>query len=121
MSFLSLTKYPPSFLFNLSMISLGLLLLVLFEKFQDRKVSQVMSDFGAAPMFFYAFHLAVLKIIYTIAYSIYGPSDGTYLSFPSVGYIWLASAVMITALYFPTRWFAEYKQANKHVEWLRYF
>ena len=121
MSFLSLTKYPPSFLFNLSMISLGLLLLVLFEKFQDRKVSQVMSDFGAAPMFFYAFHLAVLKIIYTIAYSIYGPSDGTYLSFPSVGYIWLASAVMVTALYFPTRWFAEYKQANKHVEWLRYF
>ena len=121
MSFLSLTKYPPSFLFNLSMISLGLLLLVLFEKFQDRKVSQVMANFGAAPMFFYAFHLAVLKIIYTIAYSVYGPSDGTYLSFPSVGYIWLASGVMIVVLYSPTRWFAEYKQANKHVEWLRYF
>lgn len=121
MSFLSLTKYPSSFLFNLLMISLGLLLLVLFEKFQDRKVSQVMSDFGAAPMFFYAFHLAVLKIIYTIAYSIYGPSDGVYLSFPSVGYIWLASAILITALYAPTRWFAQYKQANKHVEWLRYF
>ena len=103
------------------MISLGLLLLVLFEKFQGRKVSQVMANFGAAPMFFYAFHLAVLKIIYTIAYSIFGPSNGIYLSFSSVGFIWLASAILITALYTPTRWFAEYKQANKHVEWLRYF
>ncbi len=121
MSFLSLTKYPPSFMFNLSMLSLGLLLLFLFEKYQNHKFTIQMSNFGAAPMFYYVLHLAVLKLIYVIAYSIYGPTDGKYLSFPGVGYIWLAFAVLTVLLYFPTRWFANFKQNNRHIVWLKYF
>ena len=121
MSFLSLTKYPPSLLFNLSMLSLGLIFLALFEKYEDKKFTHLMSQFGAAPMFFYALHLAVLKLIYVIAFAIYGPSDGIYLAFPSVGYIWGAFLFLVFVLYFPTRWFAHYKQANKHISWLKYF
>jgi len=121
MSFLSLTKYPPSFMFSLSMLSLGLLFLALFEKNQNSKFTLIMSHFGAAPMFFYALHLAVLKLLYVAAFSVYGPSDGVYLAFPSVGYIWFTFAILAFILYFPTRWFAEYKQANKHIGWLKYF
>ena len=121
MSFLSLTKYPPSLLFNLSMLSLGLIFLALFEKYEDKKFIHLMSQFGAASMFFYALHLAVLKLIYVIALAIYGPSDGIYLAFPGVGYIWGAFLVLVFVLYFPTRWFADYKQANKHISWLKYF
>ena len=121
MSFLSLTKYPPSLLFNLSMLSLGLIFLALFEKYEDKKFIHLMSQFGSAPMFFYALHLAVLKLIYVIALAIYGPSDGIYLAFPGVGYIWGAFLVLVFVLYFPTRWFADYKQANKHISWLKYF
>jgi len=121
MSFLSLTKYPSSFLFNLSMLSLGLVFLCLFEKYGSHKFTRVFSQFGAAPLFFYALHLAVLKLIYVIAFAIYGPSDGIYLAFPSVGYIWGAFLVLVFALYFPTRWFAGFKQANKHISWLKYF
>ena len=121
MSFLSLTKYPPSLLFNLSMLSLGLILLALFEKIEHTKFALVMSQFGAAPMFFYAFHLALLKLLYVAAYSLYGPSEGIYLAFPSVGYIWITFAGLTFVTYFPTRWFAEYKQANKHIRWLKYF
>lgn len=121
MSFLSLTKYPPSFMFNLSMLSLGLLFLALFEKYQSSKSTQIMSHFGAAPMFFYALHLAVLKLLYVIAFTINGPTDGIYLAFPNVGYIWITFAVLTYLLYFPTRWFAEYKQKNKHIPWLKYF
>ena len=121
MSFLSLTKYPPSLLFNLSMLSLGLIFLALFEKYEDKKFTHLMCQFGAAPMFFYALHLAVLKLIYVIALAIYGPSDGIYLAFPGVGYIWGAFLVLVFVLYFPTRWFADYKQANKHISLLKYF
>ena len=121
MSFMALTKYPPSFMFSLSMLSLGLLCLMLFEKHQNHKFTQTMSHFGAAPMFYYILHLAVLKILYVIAYSIIGPTDGKYLSFPSVGYIWLAFVVLTVLLYFPTRWFSKFKQSNRHIAWLKYF
>ena len=121
MSFLSLTKYPPSFLFNLSTLSLGLLFLAGFERYQGNRFTQIMSQFGAAPMFFYAFHLAVLKFLYVIALAIYGPTDGIYLAFPNVVYIWGAFLILVCLLYFPTRWFGNYKQANKHISWLKYF
>ncbi|MDG2140109.1 MAG: heparan-alpha-glucosaminide N-acetyltransferase domain-containing protein [Gammaproteobacteria bacterium] len=120
-SFLSLTKYPPSFLFNLSTLSLGLLFLALFERYQGNRFTHIMSMFGAAPMFFYAFHLAVLKLLYVITLAIYGPSDGIYLAFPSIGYIWGTFLVLVFLLYFPTRRFGNYKQANKHISWLKYF
>ena len=121
MSFLALTKYPPSFMFSLSMLSLGLLCLVLFEKNQDHKFTQIMSHFGAAPMFYYILHLAVLRVLYVIAYLTVGPTDGKYVSFPSVGYIWLAFLFLTIALYYPTRWFAAFKQRNRHISWLKYF
>lgn len=121
MSFLALTKYPPSLLFNLSMLSVGLLLLVLFEKYEDNKLTKIMADFGAAPMFYYVFHLAVLKTLYLIAITINGPTHGKYFSFNNVGDIWIAFFIFTFLFYFPTRWFARYKQRNKHIKWLQYF
>jgi hypothetical protein len=80
-----------------------------------------MSHFGAAPMFFYVLHLFVLKMLYKIGYSVLGPNQDQYLSFPNVGYIWVAFIMLAYALYFPTKRFAEYKQANKEIAWLKYF
>ena len=51
-------------------------------------------------MFFYALHLAVLKLLYVIAFSIYGPSDGVYLAFPSVRYIWITFLILVFFLIF---------------------
>jgi len=62
-----------------------------------------------------------LQILYKIGYSMLGPNQGQYLSFPSVSYIWLAFIILTITLYFPTKWFAQYKQANKHIAWLKYF
>ena len=108
-------------MFNLSMISLGFLFLFIFEKFQGHKFVLIMSHFGAAPMFFYILHLFILKLLYTIGISILGSNQGEYLSFPSVKYIWLSFIILSIALYYPTKWFAEYKQTNKHISWLKYF
>ena len=121
MSFLSLSKYPPSFLFNLLMISLGLLVLLFCEKFQDNKLMKVLSQIGSAPMFFYVLHLAVLLIIYKICYFIFGPNQGEYFSLPNVASLWITFIALSIALYYPTKWFAIYKHSNKNIKWLKYF
>ncbi|MCC3861408.1 DUF1624 domain-containing protein [Pseudemcibacter aquimaris] len=121
MSFLALTKYPPSFMFSLSMLSLGILFLYFFDKNDQSKFTKIMSHFGAAPMFYYIFHLAFLRILYLIGITIYGPNEGKYLSFPSVGYIWLSFVLFTVILYFPTKWFADFKKRNRHIAWLKYF
>lgn len=121
MSFLSLSKYPPSFLFNLLMISLGLLIMLFCEKFQDNKFVKMLSQFGSAPMFFYVLHLTVLLVIYKICYFIYGPNQGEYFSLPNVKSLWITFVILSIALYFPTKWFALYKHSNKNIKWLKYF
>ena len=94
MSFLSLTKYPPSFLFNLSMLSLGLLLIYLFERLNDQKFVRIMSHFGAAPMFFYVLHLFVLKVLYVIGYSLFGAIQGHFFSFQIGGIYWFGFVIL---------------------------
>ena len=121
MSFLSLSKYPPSFLFNLLTISLGLLIMLFCEKFQDNKLMKVLSQIGSAPMFFYVLHLAVLLIIYKICYFIFGPNQGEYFSLPNVASLWITFIALSIALYYPTKWFAIYKHSNKNIKWLKYF
>ena len=51
MSFLSLTKYPPSLLFLLATLGAGAVLLALFEATEDRRITAAIATFGAAPMF----------------------------------------------------------------------
>ena len=76
MSFLSLTKYPPSLLFLLATLGAGAVLLALFEATEDRRITAAIATFGAAPMFFYVLHLYVLKAGYLVAYALYGPNRG---------------------------------------------
>ena len=36
-------------------------------------------------------------------------------------FIWLAFFILCFILYFPTKWFAKYKQNNRQIKWLKYF
>jgi len=121
MSFLSLTKYPPSLLFLLATLGAGAVLLALFEAAGDRRITAAIAIFGAAPMFFYVFHLYVLKAGYLVAYALYGPNQGEYLSVPSLGALWLLAIALAVPLYFPTRGFARWKRRRRDLAWLRYF
>lgn len=121
MSFLSLTKYPPSLLFLLITLGGGAILLAWFEATEDRWATRTMAIFGAAPMFFYVFHLYVLKAVYLVALAIYGPNQGEYFGVDSLGGMWLWSIAMVVPLYFPTRWFAHFKRRRRDLAWLRYF
>ena len=121
MSFLATTKYPPSLLFLLPTIGFGALMLAIFEKWQASRIIPLLSVLGAAPMFFYVLHLYTLKALYWTAYAIWGPTKGTVFGVDSVALVWVWAAILITALYFPTRWFADLKQRRRDIWWLKYF
>ncbi|MFK8328782.1 DUF1624 domain-containing protein [Pseudomonas sp. BJa5] len=121
MSFLSARKYPPSLLFLLPTLGLGLVLLAVLERQQARRWVPVLALFGAAPMFFYLLHLYVLKALYLAAVAVWGLNQGQYFGFEGVGGVWLCSLALALLLYVPTRWFAALKQRRRDIAWLKYF
>lgn len=120
MSFLSLTKYPPSLLFLMPTVGTGCLLLALFETYEDSRVMPALALFGGAPMFFYILHLYVLKLIYNVALGLYGPTKGAVFGVDNLSTVWIWVAILIPVLYFPTRWFAQLKQRRRDIWWLKY-
>lgn len=120
MSFMSAKKYPPSLMFLLPTLGLGLVLLACFEKIQDQRISSMLAVLGGAPMFFYLLHLYVLKALYLIALHVWGANQGQYYGFDSIAGIWLWWAILAVALYLPVRWFSKLKQRRKDIWWLKY-
>ena len=120
MSFLALTKYPPSLLFLMPTVGTGCLLLALFEKFENSRVMPHLALLGGAPMFYYVLHLYVLKLIYNVALGLYGPTKGTVFGVDNLSTVWIWVVLLILPLYYPTRWFAQLKQRRKDIWWLKY-
>lgn len=121
LSFISLTKYPPSLLFLMPTLGLGSLFLVLFEKIQGSWLANALAVFGGAPLFFYILHLSVLRILYHSALAIYGPNHGGNFMVSSYGWVLVWYAAMIVPLYLPTAWFSRLKRRRRDLAWLRYF
>ena len=121
MSFFSLTKYPPSLLFLLLTLGAGSLLLVMFERLREASLTDKLAVFGGAPMFFYIFHLTVLRILYHSALAIWGPNKGTLFGVENYGWVLVWYVGLVFALYFPTTWFSRLKKRRRDIAWLRYF
>ncbi|EJL03060.1 membrane protein, putative [Pseudomonas fluorescens Q2-87] len=121
MSFLSATKYPPSLMFLMPTLGVGLILLACFEKAQERGAIALLGIYGGAPMFFYLLHLYVLKALYLLAMAIWGANQGAYFGFDHLPWVWLWSVLLGTVLFFPTRWFAGFKQRRRDIAILKYF
>lgn len=121
MSFMSLTKYPPSLMFLMPTVGVGLLLLAWFQQLEGRPVLHVLSLYGGAPMFFYVVHLLVLKALYLSAVQIWGMNQGNYYGFDHLAGVWMWAGILSVILYFPTRWFAQVKQRRRDIAWLKYF
>lgn len=121
MSFLSLTKYPPSLLFLMLTLGVGALLLAALERLQGRDVLRVLALYGGAPMFFYVVHLLVLKAAYVVAVQLWGLNQGSHYGFDSLVGIWLWALALGAVLYLPTAWFAHLKQRRRDIPWLKYF
>jgi len=120
MSFIALTKYPPSLLFLLSTLGPGLVLLALFERAREASWVATLAVFGGAAMFFYIMHMYVLRALYHGAYAIWGPNHGEVFGVDSIAWVWAWYVALLVALYFPTAWYSRLKARRRDIAWLKY-
>ena len=122
-SFLNFTKYPPSLDYLLFTVGIACFILGALE-FKDNQLTRIVERFGAAPMFFYILHLYALLITHRIAMAIFGSNvtvqGKPYMGLQEVWQVWLVATVMAVALYFPSKWFADYKRRSD-IWWVKYF
>lgn len=120
MSFLALTKYPPSLLFLMPTLGAGCLLMAWFERLGDHRAMPMLACLGGAPLFYYVLHLYTLKAIYNVAMALYGPVKGQFFGVDHLSTVWIWVAILLPVLYLPTRWFAGLKQRRRDLAWLKY-
>ncbi len=116
-----MTKYPPSLLFILWNVGIGLIVLIAFERWIQTPFLKVLVVFGSVPMFFYLLHLYVLKLLYVISELLWGANESGYFSVSGVAQLWIITLFLICLLYPVVKAFSSYKHANKQIKWLKYF
>jgi len=132
LSFLNVTKYPPSLLYILMTLGPALIFLALTERPMN-KFGKVISVYGRVPLFYYVLHIYLIHLAAMLAASLTGFnwSDMILNSFPGNipslrGYgfplwfvytIWL---ILVMALYPLCRWYDKYKTSHKQNWWLSY-
>lgn len=117
MSFLNLTKYPPSADFLLLTLGLGVLILAALEPMRGRAVA-ALAVFGSAPLFFYLLHLYLLHGINRAA-GLMLPHAHALVSAPSVASLWAIAAIVAIPCWFACRDFAARKRRSGRW-WMRY-
>ncbi|WP_286158948.1 heparan-alpha-glucosaminide N-acetyltransferase domain-containing protein [Methylobacterium sp. Leaf456] len=120
MSFFALTKYPPSLLFLLLTLGTGALLIVALERIGDRPLVTALAVFGGAPMFFYLFHLTVLRLLFHGAFATWGATQGAVFGVADYGWVLVWYVGLIVPLYWPTAWFSRFKASRRDIAWLKY-
>lgn len=132
LSFLNVTKYPPSLHFLLVTLGPAILLLSFAEKWKG-KVADALVTIGKVPMFFYIIHLYVIHFFALIAVVALGLSPKTMVidlfvtltpelqgygfSLLMVYIIWI---LLVLLLYPLCTWYWNYKKNNRHKWWLSY-
>jgi uncharacterized membrane protein len=126
MDFLNYTKYPPSLDFLLFTLGGGFFVLAAIDQ-ADNAFTRFMSVFGGAPMFYYLAHLAVLITSYKILLAIFGANQVGPTGIERFGVgpeqfwvVWVVTVLMCFALYYPTRWFGNFKRRTS-IGWVKYF
>ena len=119
MDFVNFTKYPPSLNYLMLTIGIALLMLAWLETLSN-KFLDALEVFGSAPMFIYILHLYVLLISYRIVLATVGPNVGDLFALDYVWQLWAIAALLVWALYYPTRAFAKFKHST-NMAWVKYF
>lgn len=117
MAWLNVTKYPPSLLFVLLTLGMGLLVLRQFERSQPWSW---LEHFGRVPLFFYVLHLYVLHLLYVLMSQLYGPNQGLRYGVDAVWQVWLLAAMVLFMLVPVCRRAAQWKRHNPRW-WNSYF
>lgn len=129
LSFLNVTKYPPSLLYILMTLGPAFIFLSLAEKPLNKLTSKI-AVFGRVPMFYYLLHIFLIHLFAIIAVTISGRKwtdmilstrvnaapqlKGYGFNLPTVYFIWI---ITVISLYPLCKWFDKYKRANQTTKW----
>jgi hypothetical protein len=131
-SFLNTSKYPASFQFLLMTLGPTIAVLPLLEKAQGR-IARWLTIFGRTPLFYYLLHIPLIHAVAVVVSLVRTPSATEWLftNHPvrpgdvpdgytwSLGLLYLVTAIVVVALYFVCRRFAEFK-SRRNDAWLSY-
>ncbi len=132
LSFINVTKYPPSLLYVLITLGPAMLFLAFSEKING-KLSQYVVALGRVPMFFYIVHIYLIHILALIAALAlgYNASDMTFTTWVTdsinlKGYgfnlavVYIVWIFVVLVLYPACLWYDRYKTNHKEKWWLSY-
>jgi uncharacterized membrane protein len=132
LSFLNVTKYPPSLLYILMTLGPAILLLAFAEKYNGL-VAQKIKVLGRVPMFYYLLHLYLIHLLAIVAAVLtgYDASDMVFdmwvtMSPELKGYgfdLWVVFVIwigVVVILYPLCKWYDDYKMAQRSKWWLSY-
>jgi uncharacterized membrane protein len=131
LSFINITKYPPSLQFTLTMLGIMFLILAVAEN-ASGNMAGIITTYGKVPLFYYILHFYLIHIILIIVLLAQGISwqqmefsTGTFgrpldvktgLGLWQVYLIWIT---VVALLYKPCAWYGRYK-ATHNKWWLKY-
>ena len=132
LSFLNVSKYPPSLFYSLMTIGTGLVVLSFTENIKN-KVTAIIIVYGNVPFLYYIMHFYLLRFISVIVFFAQGfhtnqivdpTHQNAFLFEPphygfNLGGVYLIWLLVVIILYFPCRWFSRYKKTHRQW-WLSY-
>ncbi|MEP7319448.1 MAG: heparan-alpha-glucosaminide N-acetyltransferase domain-containing protein [Panacibacter sp.] len=132
LSFMNVTKYPPSLLFCL--ITLGIMFLILaFAEQVQNSLMNILPVYGRVPLFYFLVHFYLIHLTMIVIMLLQGFhwadlnfASGTFgrpgeaESGVSLGIVYLIWIAIVIVLYKPCLWFGKYKAGHKEKIWLRY-
>jgi len=131
LSFINITKYPPSLLFVL--FTLGFMFLFLsFAEGISNRFTNFFVVYGNVPLFYFIIHIYLIHILMFIMVFMQGfgikdlqfgalkfgrPQTGSGVELPAIYLIWIG---VVISLYPLCKWYGNYKAAHKENKLLRY-
>ncbi len=128
MSFMNVSKYPPSLLFVLATLGVMSLIAWLTEG-KKGLFYDIISVYGKVPLFYFVIHFYVIHLVSIMIISMQGygwaqifssplgKPEGAGISLPMVYVFWIC---LLISLYPLCRWYGKYKAENPEKRWLRY-
>ena len=130
LSFMNVTKYPPSLAFTLVTLGFTFLMLAAAEGMKN-SFSRIATVYGKVPLFYFIVHWYIIHPIMFVIVLLqgYAWSDlifGTNFGRPkgpsgvSLGWIYVLWIVIVVALYPLCKMYGRYKENHREKKWLRY-
>lgn len=130
LSFLKVTKYPPSLQFCLLFLGIMFVILAALQGIKN-KYTEIVCVYGRVPLFYFLVHWYIMHPFVFVMVFLQGfksadmvggfnfgrPKSGSGIPLWGVYLVWIAVVVVMYPL---CKWYGQYKERNKGKKWVRY-